>query len=346
MTSYDSNRLALEVNERGSSYFQATRYSEAKEDYRRATELVGKENSHRFVYMLNLANACQMTWQYDEAESIYNHLLSIDIPDSIKVSVGDEIEKLAARRSRGVPEIRSNNERLLVIASMMVAQYSKIQRSVNFVWLDESEESLELINKIQNDHNTPESGKVKSFSGWTALGHIIGNEHWIFVKSNHWEKATDSQLRGLLSHELAHEELKDTPVTYAINPRQSAVAFICNERATDLIAISKGFGRDLLASRQYMESTRGSFEHQLALMSPQEISAIIESLAYKIAEANFQSKFAASLGQKLGKNSLVVHEEFHKAVTLWQLVLDIDPLHSFALQELHIANLWLEGSTG
>ncbi len=77
------------------------------------------------------------------------------------------------------------------------------------MWVDDSRDSLLRIREIQNEQGTPADQWLESLDGWEALGLIIGSSHWILVKSV-WRNAEESELCGLLSHELAHEELKDT----------------------------------------------------------------------------------------------------------------------------------------
>ena len=103
---------------------------------------------------------------------------------------------------------------------------------------------------------------------------MSGHLHLLMVKSD-WQKAMDSALRGLLAHELAHEEIKDTFREQYINPTQSQLAFICNERVTDLLTVSKGYGPDLLESRKFMERIRGSLDQSSALTTPKELARIL-----------------------------------------------------------------------
>ena len=103
---------------------------------------------------------------------------------------------------------------------------------------------------------------------------MVGYLHLLMVKSD-WQRANDPALRGLLAHELAHEELKDTFRGQFIDPDQSQMGFVCNERATDLLAVSKGYGPDLLESRKFMERIRGSLDGSSELTTTNELARLL-----------------------------------------------------------------------
>ena len=330
--------LAVGYQKRGAAYFAAGLYAEAAEDFRNALALTPEgADPNRFVCMIDLANVAQMTWRHDEAETIYNAVIAGGgVPENLAALARDELGKLAVRRQLGAPHLRSDDARLLRIAAQLIYKYPDMRRAVNLRFVGEDEESLNRIIRIQEAAGMQPSDRIRTLEGWTAAGHIIGGEHWIFVKDA-WKDASDSALKGLLSHEFAHEELKDTQATYVVHPNRSHLGFICNERATDLLAIAKGFGGDLLESRRHMEMKDDpvySLGHQAALMSPQEIELLLDSPAARQAEASFQMRFAAGLGQKLGSGSPVVREEFRKAVPLWERVIESAPQSALGYWEL------------
>ena len=337
-------RLAFEYNARGSAYFRAQLYLEASVDFLKALVHADESDPNRFVYMIDLANVAQMTWRHDEAETIYNAVIAGGgVPENLAAFARDELGKLVARRQQGIPYLRSEDARLLRIAAQLIYRYPDMRRTVKLRFVGEDEESLNRIIRIQEAAGMQPSDQIRTLEGWTAIGHIIGGEHWIFVKDA-WKDASDSALKGLLSHEFAHEELKDTQATYVVHPNQSHLGFICNERATDLLAIAKGFGRDLLESRRHMEMKDDpvySLGHQAALMSPQEIELLLDSPASIQAEASFQMQFAVELAQGLDRDSPVVQEEFRKAVPLWERVIESAPQSALGYWELAVAHYWL-----
>ena len=335
-----SPRRAFEHNQRGAAYFNVGLYAEASEDFRKAVTFAGSADPNLFVYVISLANASQIMWLHDESETLYNAVADDkDAPANLAASAQDELRKLAVRRQQGIPQLRGD-ERLLRIAAQLIYKYPNMRRAVNLYFVGESAESLNRIIEIQEAAGIAPSNQVRTLAGWTAVGHIIGDEHWIFVKDA-WMDASDSAVKGLLSHEFAHEELKDTQSPYVVHPDQSHLGLVCNERATDLLAIAKGFGGDLLESRRYMEESMHSLEHESALMNPQEIRFLLDSPAARRAEASFQMRFAAGLGQELGRDSAVVQEEFRKAVPLWERVIATSPQYAHGHRELAVAYQWL-----
>ena len=112
------------------------------------------------------------------------------------------------------------------------------------------------MDAVYDSHNIPKYARLPMFGGWLGITHNIDGRYWILIDGNYWRDATDSQLRGVLGHELAHAEAMDIEGTGfgLINGDDSDLAFICNERVTDLLTISKGLGPDLMAARLYEES--------------------------------------------------------------------------------------------
>ena len=276
MTSQLQNASALHAQ--GKKHFIAGFHPEAELYYRAAIESALYENEDATILKFDLANACQMIRRFDEASAIYQQF--VNEPGHIGVFARGELAKLQERKRQwmvpvNAQSLTADDERFLKIASPMLSQYPALVRPVHITWVEDSKKSLLRLQEIQKEQGDPQESWLKSLSGWEALGYIIGSSHWILVKSD-WRKANDSELRGLLSHELAHEELKDTFKGQFIDPMQSQLGFICNERATDLLAVSKGYGVDLLQSRKFLEKIRGSLDRSSALTTPKELARLLQ----------------------------------------------------------------------
>ena len=339
MSPHDSRQCAYEINERGVCYFQAGRYVEAGQDYRKAVDLAGNEDTNRFIYLFNFANVLQLMWRFDEAAPLYEQILGFNAPSPSKGSVQIELNKLFLARQQKA--INANDGRLYAIATQLIPMYPRMNRSVSLAWVEESRESMAWITRIQDEHNTPKDNRLSSLSGWEAIGHRIGGEHWIFIKTRPWAGASDEQLRGLVSHELVHEEMKDTLPPEAFLEGNAAENLIHDERLTDRIAIYKGFGEELMASRKVMESW-GS-RHRLGLMSSSDIRHILGSMDEMARKAEFQSWLAGSLAQKLGRDNRLVQEEFRRAIPLWEPVAKSRKAPARAKQEQETAIRHSEG---
>ncbi len=341
MGSHDNREQAYYTNERGACYFQARHYVEAEKDYRKAIDLAGDEDPNSFIFRFNLANVLLLMWRFDEAAPMYEHILESDAPLPLRNSVRLELRNLSyARQRRG---INANDQRLYRIAAQLIPMYPRMSRPVCLAWVDESSESMAWITRIQDECDTPKNNRVISFSGWEAIGHVIGGQHWIFIKTNRWSGASDLALSGLLSHELVHEELKDA-WEEAFMEGNAAEGHVHDERSVDQIAIDKGFGQELMASRRIMES--GESEHRLGLMSSKEIWGILNSTQKIAMKAEFQSGVADSLAQKLGGDDRLVQEEYRKAIPLWQSVAKTEKAPSYAKQKLEEAIIRSGGELG
>ena len=339
MSSHDSRQHAYEINERGACHFQAGHYVDAGQDYRKAVDLAGNEDPNRFIYLFNFANVLQLMWRFDEAAPLYEQILESDAPSPPKDSVQVELNKLSLARQQKA--INANDGRLYTIATQLIPMYPRMNRPVNLAWVEESRESMAWITRMQDEHNTPKDNRLSSFSGWEAIGHCIGGEHWVFIKTRRWAGASDEQLRGLVSHELVHEEMKDTLPPEAFLEGNAAENLIHDERLTDRIAIYKGFGEELMASRKVMESW--GTRHRLGLMSSGDIRHILGSMDEMARKAEFQSWLAGSLAQKLGGDNRLVQEEFHRAIPLWKPVAKSRQAPARAKQELETAICHSEG---
>ena len=297
MLSHITRWLAHGFFQNGNDHFAAGRYEDARKDYERAVEYSDKEDPEWYRYRRALAVVFHTVGQYDKATAIYDEIINSNASDwiiasarkgraglsgarsSVAVRAGSnkDRKRLSDRRSESVVKVQSNSDRLSTITTGMIAHYPMIKRPLNVIWAGESHEWVDYLKRLQDHHNVPESTRVSLSNRWVGVQHVIGDEHWIFLGSSYWAHATDSQLAGVLSHELAHAEIRDTAYNghYFIDTRQSDVAHRSNERITDLLAISKGFGPVLLDSRQYMESVGGPFRHHTDYMSPSEIAAFL-----------------------------------------------------------------------
>ena len=268
---------AYNLHLQGKRCFNSGYYGEAERYYRWALELDSGRYEHIAVLKLDLAAVWQMTGQFKEAARLYYEEIvkSGEYADLAR----EELTKLQEHKRQWlVPAdaqpLTADDHRFLDIVTPMLADYPALVRPIYITWVDESGQSLRRIHEIQQNYGVSQEECLQSLSGWEALGLMVRYWHLVMVKSD-WRKATDSALRGLLSHELAHEEMKDTFRDQFIDPKQSQLGFICNERATDLLAISKGYGADLLESRKFMERIRGSLDQSSALTTPKELARLL-----------------------------------------------------------------------
>ena len=287
MLSHITRWLAHGFLKNGNDYFAAGRYEEARKDYERAIGYANKKDPNWHRYRRALAVVLHTVGLHDKATAIYDETINSNAADWIIASAwkgrgelagsDKERERLSNCHSESVVRVQSNSNRLSIIITGMVAHYPMIKRPLNVIWAGETHEWVDYLKRLQDHHSVPESTRILLSNSWVGVQHVIGDEHWIFLRSSYWAHATDSQLAGVLSHELAHAEIRDTAYNghYFIDTRLSDVAQRSNERITDLLAISKGFGPALLACRQYMECVGGPFRHHTDYMSPSEISAFL-----------------------------------------------------------------------
>lgn len=276
---------AYDLHTRGKRLYESGFYAEAERCYQMALELGGDHYEHIAVLKLDLASTWQMTWRFKEAaKAYYEEILEADRPGRYADVAREELDKLQKRKLQwSVPSdarpLTADDQRFLDIVPPMLANYPALFRPIHFTWVDESDKSLRRIQEIQQSYGASKEEVLQSFTGWEALGLIVGYWHLVMIKSD-WQKAKESPLRGLLSHELAHAEIKDTFTRMAIYRNQfdfdpSDIRFICNERITDLLAISKGYGSDLLESRKFQARIRGSLERTSSLTTPKELERIL-----------------------------------------------------------------------
>ena len=274
----DESQIVYALHSQGKKYFNAGYFGEAELCFQAAVGAVKDDHDHIPVFKLDLANALQMVRKYEEAASIYEQY-SGDQGD-IGLFARTEFEKLQNRMRRWVvpPETPSltSDERLYKVVAPMLASYPALVRPLHLAWIDESKGSLLRIREQQRLRGDPEEDWLESLNGWEALGILVGSTHYVLVKVA-WQKANDSALRGLLSHELAHVEHKDTLREQPVDPNSSNLGFVCNERIIDLLTIFKGFGNDLLESRKFLERIRGSLKRTPSLMTPDEIERILRN---------------------------------------------------------------------
>ena len=274
----DESQKVYALHSQGKNYFNAGFFAEAELYFRAAVGAVNDHHDHLPEFKLDLANALQMVRKYDEAASIYEQYSGDQ--GAIGLFARTEFEKLQSRMRRWVvpPETPAltSDERLYKVGAPMLASYPALVRPVHLTWVDESQESLFRIREQQRLRGDPEEDLLESLNGWEALGILVGSSHNVLVKVA-WQKANDSALRGLLSHELTHVEHKDTLREQPVDPNNSNLGFVCNERIIDLLTIFKGFGNDLLESRKFLERIRGSLKRSPSLMTPDEIQRILRN---------------------------------------------------------------------
>ena len=273
------NSHAHSLHLQGKRCFESGFYAEAERWYRWALESDGDRYEHIAVLKLDLAGAWQMTGRFEEAANCYEEILETYRSGEYADLVRSELTKLQVRqRNWSVPPgtlaLTADDQRFLDIVGPMLASYPALVRPIYITWVDESEQSLRRIQEIQENFGVLQEEHLRSLVGWEALGVMVGYLHLLLVKSD-WQNAKDPALRGLLAHELAHEELKDTFRGQLIDPDQSQIGFDCNERATDLLTISKGYGPELLESRKFMERIRGSLDRSPALTTPIELARLL-----------------------------------------------------------------------
>ena len=111
----------------------------------------------------------------------------------------------------------ADDQRLCDLVGPMLTRFPALFRPVYIIWIDESEQSLRRVHEIQRTYGDPEQVGLKSLKGCEAAGIMVGYLHLVMLKSD-WKKAKDSALRGLLAHELAHREIRDTFKDAVIDP--------------------------------------------------------------------------------------------------------------------------------
>lgn len=273
------NNHADKRHVQGKRYFGAGFYAEAEREYRLALASDGERYEHIDVLRIDLAGAWQMIGRFEDAANFYEEILATCKSGEFADLARNELTKLELRKRSwsippDAPTLTGDDRRFLDIVGPMLDNYPALVRPVHITWVDESEQSLRRIQGIQGDFGVPREESLRSLSGWEALGMMVDYLHLLLIKSD-WKKAGDSALRGLLAHELAHEELKDTFRGAFIDPEQSWLGFVCNERATDLLAIAKGYGPELLESRKFLEKIRGSLDNSPALTTPKELARLL-----------------------------------------------------------------------
>ena len=216
----------------GTRCFEAGYYGEAERYYRWALELDEDRYEHLNVLKFDLATAWQMTGRFKDAARFYYQ--EIVASGEYAGLAREELTKLQERQRQwsapaNAQPLTSDDQRFLDIAAPMLSGYPALVRPLHIAWVDESGQSLRWIQEIQKNFGLAHENCLQTLAGWEALGLIIGYWHMIMVKSD-WQKAKDSALRGLLSHELAHAEMKDTSKGCFADPHQSLLGFICNER--------------------------------------------------------------------------------------------------------------------
>lgn len=274
------NNHTYSLHLQGQKYFESGFYAEAERQYRLALAADGERYEHIGVLKLDLATAWQMMGRFEDAANFYVEILETYKSGEYADAARSELSRLQVRQRdwsvpSDTPPLTADDQRFLDIVEPMLASYPALHRPVYITWVDESEQSLRRMQELQKSAGVLMEERLKSLAGWEAAGVMVGYLHLLMVKSD-WKKARDSALRGLLAHELAHEELKDTFKEAFINPDQSRIGFVCNERTTDLLAIAKGYGPDLLESRKFLEKIKGSLDNSPALTTTKELARILQ----------------------------------------------------------------------
>ena len=282
MTGNYTRLIQARLHQQGTRFFGAGWYAEALSFYHRVLELQQDDApyEHTNVVKFDLASAYQMVGQIGAATRIYDELLEATDVGNLSELAQAELPKLE-KRSRAwsipsdMPPLTADDQRLCDIAGPMLTCFPALFRPVFIIWVDDSEQSLRRVHEIQKKHGGSDQVGLRSLWGCAAAGIMAGYLHLVVVKAE-WKKAKDSAVRGLLAHELAHREVEDTFKGRFIDPTLSNLAFICNERLTDLLVIAKGYGVDLLESRIFQERIWGSLDKVSALTTPKELRRILE----------------------------------------------------------------------
>lgn len=177
--------------------------------------------------------------------------------------------------------VTADNERLTELTNSMIRNYLGIRGHLHVWWVNEDPMSLQRIVAIDLgiDHIPP-----------IAVSNCTQNkEHFILLNEKYWSQAEDRELTGVLAHELAHEEWKALGYASIMPPPIEGLPLICNERITDLIAIYKGYGPELLASRLYMEREKAHTWLDYLAFSPAEIGMIL-NLDRKLSPISLDEK--------------------------------------------------------
>lgn len=295
---------------RGEIYFQQGRYREAYADFFRAVELLPDEQD-RLDCLFNLALTSERLRLYRDAWEIYRDLL-VKLNDSARQKiVREKIRSL--RRLRHLPgtvKLKCDDRRLEYILKPMLADYCGLTKPVNLWWVERSHEVPERIAAMEELFGVEPEKRVKN-TLWSALSHFPCRlEHFIFLVREDWEEARDDELRGVIAHELAHEEWKETGGDNLFSPGLAPdVEFSCREKLMDLLVVGKGYGWELLASRTFQEKKAGRSFAGESVFAAREILRLVLSGGEEIVAR--QKRLIAELQTKPG-TELLVEEERRK----------------------------------
>jgi tetratricopeptide (TPR) repeat protein len=217
--------------------------------------------------------------------------------------------------------IKADDERLAKIAAAMCPKFSDMRTPLN-LWWAEREEPDTYVPRLEAFEKSLGGSTPPLVGGWNAHGRFPGNrEHVIVLAAEVWKSASDDELVGLLAHELAHEEAKEHGYGNVIPDHGlGPLAFVCNERMTDLMAISKGFGHQLKLSRLRLEKIDGL---DPALMSAEEIDYVLAIVGGRHAA------------------ELMLQEKYEQAIPQWERYLERFPSDHNAQAEVGGAHWWL-----
>lgn len=145
-----------------------------------------------------------------------------------------------------------------------------------------------LLEEMRDSYNINGEIKIKEAKinvGAAETRRYPLKKHAIILDSKKLQNATDSEMKGLLAHELAHLEFYSTIsyprfLVFAIRYLFSEEVRVKHENGADLIAIARGFGDELLAYREFrLKNTIGEEREFLEkyYFSPEKIREILDS---------------------------------------------------------------------
>jgi|GEM_PF-6625436 len=298
---------ASAYNTRGQIYFQQEMYREAYADFFRAAALAQFEKDRKDC-LFNLAVASERLQLYRDAWEIYRDLPG-NLDSARQKTVQEKIRSLKRIRCRPrTVNIKCDDRRLEYILKPMLADYGCLTKPVNLWWVERSQEVPERIAVMEELFGVEPEKRVKN-TVWSALSHFPRRrEHFIFLVREDWKEARDDQLRGVIAHELAHEEWKETGGDNLFSPLLAqAVGFSCLEKIIDLLAVGKGYGWELSASRKRQEKKAGRSFSGASVFSAREIALFVFTGELEEIVAR-QTRLIQELQTRPGTELLVAEE--------------------------------------
>lgn len=292
---------------RGEIYFQQGMYREAYADFSRAAGLKSGEQD-RVDCLFNLAVTSERLRLYRDAWEIYRDLSGKLNDTAGQKIVREKIRNLKRVRYRpGTVKVKCDDRRLEYIVKPMLADYCGLTKPVHLWWVERSHEKPERIAAMEELFGVEPEKRVEN-TFWSALSHFPRRlEHFIFLVREDWEEARDDELRGVIAHELAHEEWKETGGDNLFSPDLGPdVRFSCREKIIDLLAVGKGYGWDLLASRKLQEKKVQRIFSGDSVFSAREIARLVFTGGVEIIAR--QNRLVEELQTRPGTEFLVEEE--------------------------------------